>query len=128
MRATHATTLEVTRETHLTQRGDCVVLVSSDASLVEMGEDMRKAARNPGAVIVLTIEAAALTVTVTGRGDPGLTWAHPTDIVVRTSTHTCPRTLMVHADKASIDIPRELVRCLRNPETEATVRISVEAP
>ncbi len=128
VRATHATTLEITRDPHLTQRGDCVVLVSADGGLADMDDDMREAAREPRAVIKLTIEMSGLTATVAGRGDVGLTWAHPTDIVARMSSYTCPRTLMVHADRAAIDLPRELVRRLRNPETVATVTIGVEIP
>ncbi len=128
VRATHATTLEVTKESHLTQRGDCVVLVSADTCLPDLGEEMREAARDPRAVIRLTIEVGSLSALVTGYGDPSLTWSHPTDIVTRTSSYTCPRTLMIRADKAAVSLPRRLVNNLRDPNVNATVTISVEAP
>ncbi len=61
---------------------------------------------------------------VDGRGDPRLTFSHETDLVVRKSGFISDRTLMIHADKSSMDIPRDMVRLLQDPTSRVTVEIS----
>ena len=128
IRATHEKTIEVTRETHLTTQGNCIVAVGADRGLADLGEKMREAARDSASIISLTLKVNDRTFTSVGRGDPALTWDHPTDMVARMSGYTCSRTLMVHADKATIHMPRSLVQFLKNPDTVVKVTISVETP
>ena len=45
-------------------------------------------------------------------------------MVVRKSAFISDRTLMIHADKSSIDIPRDMVRMLQDPKNIVTVEIS----
>lgn len=61
---------------------------------------------------------------VEGRGDPRLTFLHETDMVVRKSAFISDRTLMIHADKSSMDIPRDMVRMLQDQKNIVTVEIS----
>jgi len=61
---------------------------------------------------------------VEGRGDPRLTFSHQTDLVVRKSGFISDRTLMIHTDKSSMDIPRDMVRLLQDPTCRVTVEIS----
>jgi hypothetical protein len=128
IRATHERTVEVTRETHLTTRGDCIATVAAEKGLRDLDPRMREAARRPDAVISLSLRQGDRVFTTTGRGDPGLTWGHPTDMVARMSGYTCARTLMVRADKATIHIPRPMVQLLKNPEAVVTVTVRVETP
>ncbi len=46
-------------------------------------------------------------------GHPSLTFKDPSDMVVRKSSFVCDRTLAVGADKAAVDLGRELVDELR---------------
>ncbi len=62
--------------------------------------------------------------TVEGRGAMGLSLSHPTDIVVRRSGFASDRTLMVKADKAAADIPRDFVQLLRNPAQKIMIEIT----
>jgi len=126
--ATHEKTIEVTKETHLTTQGNCIAAVGAERGLTDLGGAMREAVRNPSSVISLTLKVRERVFTTVGRGDPALTWDHPTDIVARMSGYTCSRTLMVHADKATIHIPRSLVQSLKNPDTVVIVTVSVETP
>jgi hypothetical protein len=128
VRGTHGTTVMITTEPHLTARGDCIVAVASEIGLRDLPEDLKAAARSQGARIRLTFSVGGDSVEVNGRGDPGLTFEHPHDMVARRSSFTCPRTLMVHADKAAIDLPVGFRRLLRDPEAVVTVTISVESP
>jgi uncharacterized protein len=126
IRATHEKTIEVTKETHLTTQGDCIAAVASEKGLRDMPEAMREAAKRGDAVITLHLRLGDRVFTTTGRGDPALTWGHPTDMVARMSGYVCPRTLMVHADKATIHMPRSLVQLLKDPEARVVVTVSVE--
>ncbi|MDP2901401.1 MAG: DUF371 domain-containing protein [Candidatus Bathyarchaeota archaeon] len=128
IRATHEKTVEVTRETRLTTQGDCIVAVVAEKGLRDLDPRMREAARRPDSVISLSLRLGDRVFTTTGRGDPGLTWDHPTDMVARISGYTCARTLMVHADKATIHIPRTLVQLLKDPKAVVTVTVTVEVP
>ncbi len=95
IRATHEKTIEVTRETHLTTQGDCIAAVAAEKGLRDLPKEMREAAKRPDSVISLSLRLGDSVFTTTGRGDPGITWDHPTDMVARMSGYTCPRTLMV---------------------------------
>jgi hypothetical protein len=126
IRATHEKTVEVTKETHLTTRGDCIAAIGAAKSLTDLRSELKEAARKSESIISLTIRLGDKAFTTTGRGDPALTWNHPTDMVTRMSSYICPRTLMIHADKATIHIPRSLVQQLKDPEAVVTVTVSVE--
>ena len=128
IRATHEKTVEVTKENHLTTRGDCIAAVKAEKGLADLGTEMRNAARRPDSVISLTIRVGEKVFTTTGRGDPELTWGHPTDMVARMSSYTCPRTLMVHADKAIIHMARSLVQQLKDPQAIVKITVSIETP
>jgi len=126
VRSSHPTTIMITRDEHLTARGDCVVTVAAEASLLDLPDEMKEAARTRDAAITLTIEVGQLSFTVTGRGHPLLSYSSTSDIVARKSVYTCGRTLMVEADKAARDIPPEMVRLLQSPGSEVKVTLTVQ--
>ncbi len=125
IRATHPTTFEITRERHLTPRGDCIVAVGADKGARDLSNAFKSAARQPGSTIIITIEvpSAGISERILARGHPALTFEHPTDMVVRKSAYTCGRTIAVMADKAAKDLSRELVKALRDPEAIVIVRL-----
>ena len=112
IKATHRTTLEITKEANLTPRGDCIIAVGSEKGAADLSRELAEALKR-GAEATLVIEAGGVTETVRGRGDPRITLTHPTDIVVRKSLYVDSRTLMVEADKSASDLDRGLVEALR---------------
>ncbi len=128
IRATHEKTIEVTKDTHLTTQGDCIAAVAAEKGLRDLPREMREAARRPDSTISLSLRLGNRVFTTTGRGDPTLAWDHPTDMVARMSGYVCPRTLMVHTDKATIHMPRDLVQQLKNPDAVIRVVVTVETP
>jgi hypothetical protein len=38
----------------------------------------------------------------------------------------CSRTLCINSDKASLDVPREIVRWLQDPENRAVLNVYIE--
>src|SRR5690348_13920971 len=104
--STHPTTLELTTESHLTKSGDCIVGVGSSASLGDLPGIIRDALVSEDCKVRLTLRIGSHSFTIDGRGAPGLTLSHPTDIVVRRSNYVSSRTLMVRANRSAADIPR----------------------
>lgn len=125
MQATHKTTLEFTRDMHLSKRGDCIVAVAADKALSDLTAKFKENLRKPHAKIIITIEADGTTEKVYAEGSPQLILTHPTDMVIRKSGYVCSRTLAVHADKAACDLSRDLVEKLKNPKQKVKIVLTV---
>jgi len=124
VRATHKTTAEFTVEKEISTRADCILLVDCDKGLKDFPDYLKEAVRSLRAVIVVKLIVGGRIEVFTGRGDPRLTYDHPTDIVVRKSDFICSRTLMVRSDKAAIDVDREIVSMLkRGAEGKAVIEV-----
>jgi uncharacterized protein len=124
--STHKTTFEVTKEEHLSKRGDCIVAVSSQVGAADLPVEFKKAASTDNSKITITVEADALKETTKAFGSSKLKFSHPTDLVVRKSEYTCGRTLAIKADKAAVDFSRELVEKLKNPKQKVKVTVTAE--
>jgi hypothetical protein len=122
--STHPSTLEITTTHELTRRGDCVVAVKSSRAVRNLPEDLKRVLSSSRGRGRLALRVGPFEFTVEGRGDPRLTFLHDTDLVVRKSAFISDRTLMIHADKSSIDIPRDMVRLLQDANNRVTVEIS----
>jgi len=111
--ATHGTTLEITREDHLTRSGTCIVAILSDRGARDLSPQFKRVAKNSEAEIVLRLECNRIEDIVRARGSGLLTFTNPTDIVIRTSDFTCGRTVAIHSDKSASDLKRSLIRELQ---------------
>jgi hypothetical protein len=122
--STHPSTLQITTSHELTRRGDCVVAVKSSRAVQNLPEDLKRVLSSSSGRGRLALRVGPFEFTVEGRGDPRLTFLHDTDLVVRKSAFISDRTLMIHADKSSMDIPRDMVRLLQDANSRVTVEIS----
>lgn len=125
VRATHETTLEITKEKLLSRQGDCIIAISADKAVVNLSREFKDGLRKPNARVTLMIEAEGIVEEVKAHGSPRLLLSHPTDIVVRKSDYVCSRTLAVRADKAASDLSRELVEKLRNPRQKVKITLTL---
>lgn len=126
IRATHRTTLEITKEKVLSVRGDCIIAVSANKGFSEFKPEFKELLRKDGARVALLIDAGGIVERVYASGCSKLVLAHPTDLVVRKSDYICGRTLAIRADKAACDLSRELVAALQNPSQEVKITIIVD--
>jgi uncharacterized protein len=124
--STHPTTLELTKEVGLSKNGDCIVAVGSSMGLRDLPEPMKNALSSGACRASLTLKLDVHHFAVEGLGARGLTFSHPTDIVVRKSGFVSDRTLMVHANRAAVDLPRSFVELLQDPGQKVLVELSVE--
>src|SRR6266581_7520858 len=122
--STHPTTLEITTSHELSYRGDCVVAVKSSSAGRDLPVDLKRVLSSSSGRGRLRLQVGPFEFTVEGTGDPRLTFSHETDLVVRKSAFISDRTLMIHANKSSIDIPRDMVRLLQDATSRVTVEIS----
>ena len=122
--STHPTTLEITTSHELTHRGDCVVAVKSSSAVRDLPVGLKRVLSSSSGRGRLRLEVGGIEFMVEGRGDPRLSFSHQTDLVVRKSGFISDRTLMIHTDKSSMDIPRDMVRLLQDPTCRVTIEIS----
>ncbi len=123
--ANHTKTIEITTEQDLTIQGDCIIGVTADCGCKEIPEKLKKKLRRDDSKIIITITVNGKSFRVSGRGHADLKLENPHDIVIRKSNFVCPRTLAIGCDKASDDMPREMIKHLRDPKTKGLFVIEV---
>jgi hypothetical protein len=123
--AAHKTTLEFTKDTRLSKKGDCIVAVNADKALADLSAEFKENLRKPHAKLTILIEADEVMEQLNAYGSPQLVLTHSTDIVVRKSDYVDNRTLAVHANKAARDLPRDLLEKLKNPKQKVKITLEV---
>jgi hypothetical protein len=115
VRGTHRTTIEFTKDEHLTKRGDCIIGVKADFSLSELK-------KITGSRACVTIRAYGIEDSVVGTINPHFSSTH--ELVLRLSEHASERTFLTRTDKAAIHLKRELVEALKR--SGQSIVISIE--
>jgi hypothetical protein len=126
VRCLHDKTIEITKDVSLSTKGDCIAGVSASKACNDFDNEFKAKLIDIGREVNLEIIAGGMTFRIQGFTDDRLTLSHSHDIVIRKSSYICPRTLCVLCDKASSDIPRDLVMKLQDPTTIAELKISVD--
>lgn len=126
IRSNHQKTIEITKESHLTPSGDCIIGVNASASCADLPPSLKKKLQNPNSKVTFSIKVGKHKFNVEGRGHENLILTHREDIVIRKSDFVCPRTLAVKCDKSSDLIPREMILLLQNPKTQGTFTIIID--
>ena len=126
IRSNHQKTIEITKESHLTPSGDCIIGVNASASCADLPDSIKKKLQNPNSKVNFSIKVGSHEFIVEGRGHEDLILTHQEDIVIRKSNFVCPRTLAVKCDKASDLMPREMISLLQNPNTRGTFTIMID--
>lgn len=126
VQSTHKTTLEITKGTTLTTRGNCIVAVAATKGAADLNPKFKNAARKEGAKITVVIRADDVAEIVRASGSPQLSFTDPMDLVVRKSKYICGRTIAVRADKAANDLSRELIEKMRDPFQEVKITLQIE--
>jgi len=127
IRSTHRTTFEITKESPLTKRGDCVIAVGATKGAKDLSSDFKEAMKIEDVHIAVMIEAGEIREVVKARGSPQLLFTHPTDMVVRKSNYICGRTIAIKANKAARGISRKLIEKIRNPDQKIKITLTVES-
>ena len=126
IRSNHTKTIEITKDSELTTKGDCIIGVNASESCSNLPMSLKKKLQNPKSNVQFLIKVGQHEFMVKGKGHKDLTLMHPEDIVIRKSDFICPRTLAVKCDKASNLLPREMVTLLQDPTSQGTFTIIIE--
>lgn len=126
IRSLHAKTIEITKDEHLTPRGDCIIGVKANKACADLDESFKQRLKSNLSVIKIEIMVGDGSFIISGRGDERLSMLNSNDIVIRKTNFVCPRTMSVLCDKASSDMPRKLVRILQDQQTKGIFRITLE--
>jgi uncharacterized protein len=122
----HTKTVEITKDEHLTLRGDCIIGVRANKACSDLDEALKHRLMQTGSVVKIEIMVGSESFAITGAGDERLTLKNPHDIVIRKTNFVCPRTMSVKCDSASSDIPRKIVKLLQDKEAKGIFRITFE--
>jgi len=124
--AKNKSTFEITKDVHLTKKGDCVIAVNASKGALDLDPNFKTIATTNNSKISMHIKVDDVEQTVLGVGGLGLTFQHPTDLVVRKSNFQCERTLMIKSNKAASDFSSEFIANVQNPEKKIFVTITAE--
>jgi len=122
----HKKTVEITKDSHLTVNGDCIIGVNANLACIDLPEKFKKKVQNSNSDIIFTIRVEPYSFTIHGKGSEKLTLKHKNDIVLRKSAFVCSRTLAINCDMASDDIPRKMIKKLQNQNTVGKMIIEVK--
>ncbi|UPV99125.1 DUF371 domain-containing protein [Halorussus gelatinilyticus] len=127
--AAHASTFEVTTDDYLTPAGDCILGIEADRAPADFDPEFVAACQRADATITAEFEVAGddgtHRQTVTGRGDPDLTFDSDRSAVGRTSDYVDDRTILVGAEFAAEGFDQVLVAALADG-ADLTVTLTVE--
>jgi len=120
----HRSTFEITKDAEIGPAADCIIGTDMDRSMLNFPQEFKDKIADSNTKITVILDTENGHDEIVGFGHEDLTLTHPTDIVCRTSDFTCPRTLMVHADKAAKDLDMNLIEDLKNEKImEVTIKL-----
>lgn len=121
--ATHSTTMEITKESDVSERGNCIIGVKANKSCADL-KLLFKGHLKFGKEMRITISVDGTKETVTAYGSPALLLDDEKGMVIRKSDFIDGRTLAILSNKAAKDLSKSLVEKLKDPN--AKVRITLE--
>jgi hypothetical protein len=122
----HRKTVEITKDDHLTLKGDCIIGVRASKACVDLDGELRRWLRSNDSVVTIEIMVGSESFVIKGKGDERFTLQNSHDIVIRKTSFVCPRTMSVRCDRASSDIPRKMVKMLQDRDAKGIFRITLE--
>lgn len=126
IRCLHQRTIEVTTDSHLSLRGDCILGVKASKACSDLNEVLKKRIQVDHNRIIIEISVGDVAITINGTGDKNLSLSSKTDIVTRKSNFISSRTICINCNKASTDLPKKMIEQLQNPLCKGTLRIISE--
>jgi hypothetical protein len=122
----HTRTIEITKDPNLTLRGDCIIGVSANKSCWDISDKLKHSLKDDDSYIIIDVIVGNMSFIVNGLGNSRLILLSRHDIVIRKSSFICERTIAIQCNKASSDIPREMILSLQNPKTKGVLQITTE--
>jgi len=123
--ATHKTTIEFTKDKHLTKNGTCIIAVAANKSLAELNDNFKKNLKKDGSKLTIIIEVNGLSNKIMADCFPEVLFTNTKDMVIRKSEYISDRTLAIRANKAACDLDSDLVNKLKNPKERVKITLII---
>ena len=120
----HKRTIEITKDNYLTERGDCIIGVNASKSCNDLDVKLKKLIQTDGSHIKFEFIIGNHSFDVMGFGNRKLTLSDKHDLVLRKTGFISSRTVSIHCDKGSTEIPRKILAELREPQTKGILIVS----
>mgnify|MGYP002346185917 CR=1 FL=1 len=118
--AEHRSTLEFTKEDHISGNGDCILGVSSNHNIRELNKLSGRL------IFVINVEGIEDTFEATIPKNHKI--SDEKELIIRTSSFVSSRTYAIGSSKASIDIDRNLIESLiKGKEMKVTIYEKVKS-
>ena len=114
--ALHNSTIEFTKETHLTKRGDCILGINADFSYDDLIKIVKRYSKAKAIITTGNLREEI-------NFDINKEFDHQGEIVIRRSNFCSDRTLGINCDKVALQIDRKIVQILKDPNSVAVVEI-----
>jgi len=113
VKATHRTTFEITKESWLTPRGDCIIGVNASKSPREFNSELKDLLMKDSTLVIVVLLTENSYDYALGYGSSKLTLTDDTRSIFRKSNFTSPNTVAILMNKAAKDLRRDLIEDLK---------------
>lgn len=113
----HKTTIEITKNETLSERGDCILAVRASKGCFDLNYDLKTQIWKERKIRVM-IKVGNIKDSFFGFGSKDLKLLDKSDIVFRKSDFICERTALINCNKASNQINRKIINSLLDPQSE----------
>ena len=121
----HSRTIEITKDTELTLRGDCIIGVNANKSCKDLSDKIKEKIKKNNSYTEIELIVEPFNFLIKGSGHNELLLTNSKDIVLRKSKFICDRTLSIKCDYSSLEIPREIVNALKYSSKKGIMLIRV---
>lgn len=111
--ALHKSTLEITKDKFLSQRGDCIIGVNANKSINDFNENFKNILKKDDTIVIILLKANNIFDVIVGKGSSNLILSNKRSIVIRKSNFVDDRTAVILANKSAKDIDRRIISILR---------------
>lgn len=124
IKATHKTTMEITKDDYLTPRGDCIIGIKASKSCRDISNEFKMLLKG-GHKVKVTIEVDGIRDVFFGYGSSKLILKSENSIVIRKSDFIDERTILIKSEKAANDIDRRIIKKLKNPKKKGIMILEI---
>ncbi len=122
---THGTTIELTKDTYLSKKGNCILGIKASKACSDLNMELKKLIMM-GRKIKISINVDHVKDSFYGYGCEELTLSNKKDIVFRKSNFICDRTALIKCTKSAIELNREFIRLLKYPGKKMTITFELD--
>ncbi len=122
---THATTIEITKDNHLTKKGNCILGIGASRACFDLCPELKKNLQNNNKFRI-SIKVDDLIDRFYGYGSSDLKLLDKEDMVFRKSNFICERTILINCTKSSNELNRDIVKKLNISGKEFSITFEMD--